>query len=159
LISTNSFSKAWTMTGWRVGWMVVPAAIQDDLGSLVEYNTSCVSEFSQRAAAIALQQGEASVARLRAELAQTKARLSEALRGLPRLEVPASDGLMYLFLRVAGEENSVSLAKRLIEEVGLGLAPGRAFGPEGEGWLRWCYAAEWKKIESGIERLTRFLSR
>ena len=48
--------------------------------------------------------------------------------------------------------------QRLIAEVGLGLAPGRAFGPEGEGWLRWCYAAEWKKIESGIERLSRFLS-
>ena len=64
---------------------------------------------------------------------------------------------MYLFLRVAGEDDSVCLAMRLIEEVGLGLAPGRAFGPEGEGWLRWCYAAEWKKNEYGIERLFTIL--
>ena len=146
------------MTGWRLGWMVVPPAILADLAALLEYNVSCVSEFTQRAGAIALQQGEPYVAQLRTELAHTKAKLSAALRQLPGLEVPEADGAMYLFLRVAGEDDSVRLAKRLIEEVGLGLAPGRAFGPEGEGWLRWCYAAEWKKIESGIERLARFLS-
>jgi aspartate/methionine/tyrosine aminotransferase len=159
LIVVNSFSKAWTMTGWRVGWMVVPPAILSDLGSLLEYNVSCVPEFSQRGGAIALQQGEPYVLQLRAELAHTKKRLIAALRQLPGLEVPEADGAMYLFLRVAGHTDSLHLAKRLIDEVGLGLAPGRAFGPEGEGWLRWCYAAEWKKIESGIERLARFLSK
>ena len=159
LIVINSFSKAWSMTGWRLGWMVVPPSILADLAALLEYNVSCVSEFSQRAGTIAMQQGEPYVLKLRAELGDTKTKLSAALRRLPRLAVPQADGAMYLFLRVAGEEDSLRLAKRLIEEVGLGLAPGRAFGPEGEGWLRWCYAAEWKKIESGIERLTRFLSR
>jgi aspartate/methionine/tyrosine aminotransferase len=147
------------MTGWRLGWMVAPPAIQAGLGSLLEYNTSCVSEFIQRAGVIALQQGEPYVAQLRAQLATTKARLIAALSSLPGLQVPQADGAMYLFLRVAGEEDSVRLAKRLIEEVGLGLAPGRAFGPEGEGWLRWCYAADSKKIESGIERLAQFLSK
>jgi aspartate/methionine/tyrosine aminotransferase len=157
LIVVNSFSKAWTMTGWRVGWMVVPPAILSDLASLLEYNVSCVPEFSQRAGAIALRDGEPYVLQLRAELAHTKKRLVAALRQLPQLEVPEADGAMYLFLRVAGQMDSLHLAKQLIDEVGLGLAPGRAFGPEGEGWLRWCYAAEWKKIESGIERLARFL--
>ena len=159
LIVINSFSKAWSMTGWRLGWMVVPPSLLADLAALLEYNVSCVSEFSQRAGTIALRQGEPYVLKLRAELADTKTKLSAALRRLPGLAVPQADGAMYLFLRVAGEEDSLRLAKRLIEEVGLGLAPGRAFGPEGEGWLRWCYAAEWKKVESGIERLTRFLSR
>jgi aspartate/methionine/tyrosine aminotransferase len=158
LIVINSFSKAWSMTGWRLGWMVAPPAVQPDLGSLLEYNTSCVPEFIQRAGVIALQQGEAYVDQLRAQLASTKAKLFAALSLLPRLQVPEADGAMYLFLRVAGEEDSVRLAMRLIEEVGLGLAPGRAFGPEGEGWLRWCYAADTQKIESGIQRLTRFLS-
>jgi aspartate aminotransferase len=159
LIVVNSFSKAWTMTGFRVGWMVAPPTVLPDLASLLEYNVSCVSDFSQRAGAIALEQGEPYVLKMRAELAHTKTKLITALRPLPRLEVPEADGAMYLFLRVAGEEDSLRLATRLIEEVGLGLAPGRAFGPEGEGWLRWCYAAEWKKNESGIERLSRFLSR
>ncbi|MGC2401443.1 MAG: pyridoxal phosphate-dependent aminotransferase, partial [Acidobacteriaceae bacterium] len=158
LITINSFSKAWCMTGWRLGWMVVPPRLLGDLGALLEYNVSCVSEFSQRAGTTAMQQGEPYVVKLRSELAQTKAALSTALSALPGLEVPHADGAMYLFLRVSGEDDSVRLAKRLIDEVGLGLAPGRAFGPEGEGWLRWCYAAEWKKTESGIERLTRFLS-
>jgi aspartate aminotransferase len=159
LIVINSFSKAWSMTGWRLGWMVAPTAVMADLAALLEYNVSCAPEFSQRAGAIALQQGEPYVQQLRATLADTKARLCAALRKLPGLEVPQADGAMYVFLRVAGENDSVRLAKRLIEEVGLGLAPGRAFGPEGEGWLRWCYAADWQKTESGIERLARFLSR
>jgi aspartate aminotransferase len=159
LIVVNSFSKAWTMTGWRVGWMVLPSAMVPDLAPLLEYNVSCVSEFSQRAATVALEQGESYVVQLRADLARTKKRLTAALRQLPRLEVPETDGAMYLFLRVAGQDDSVRLAKQLIEEVGLGLAPGRAFGPEGEGWLRWCYAAEWSKIESGIARMERFLSK
>ncbi len=159
LIVVNSFSKAWSMTGWRVGWMVAPPTVVPDLAALLEYNTSCVSDFCQRAGAVALQQGEPYVLQMRAELADTKKKLITALRPLPRLVVPDADGAMYLFLRVAGEDDSLSLATRLIEEVGLGLAPGRAFGPEGEGWLRWCYAAEWKKNESGIERISRFLSK
>jgi aspartate aminotransferase len=158
LIVVNSFSKAWTMTGWRVGWMVAPPAVLPDLAPLIEYNTSCVAEFSQRGAAQALLHGESYVLRTRAELGTTKARLQAALHQMPGLEVPDADGAMYLFLRVAGQSDSVKLAKSLIERVGLGLAPGRAFGPEGEGWLRWCYAAKWTKIESGLERLARFLS-
>ena len=159
LIVINSFSKAWSMTGWRLGWMVTPPAIQADLAALIEYNTSCVSEFVQRAGVTALEQGEPYVDGLRTQLANTKAKLFAALSPLPRLQVPEADGAMYLFLRVDGEDDSVRLAKRLIEEAGLGLAPGRAFGPEGEGWLRWCYAADSKKIESGIERLAHFLSK
>ena len=159
LMVINSFSKAWSMTGWRLGWIVAPSTMVPDLAALLEYNSSCVSEFTQRAGAIALQQGEPYVEQLRTELACTKVKLSAALRQLPGVEVPQSDGAMYLFLRIAGEDDSMRLAKRLIEEVGLGLAPGRAFGPEGEGWLRWCYAAAWEKNESGIQRLARFLSR
>jgi aspartate aminotransferase len=158
LLIINSFSKAWCMTGWRIGWMVVPADLLSDLAALQEYNVSCVSEFSQRAGTIALEQGEPFVRAQRAHLAQNKATLSTALRAFRGLEVPEAEGAMYLFLRVTGENDSVQLAKRLINEVGLGLAPGRAFGPEGEGWLRWCYAAENKKIADGLERLGKFLA-
>jgi aspartate aminotransferase len=158
LIVVNSFSKAWTMTGWRVGWLVGPPSIFPDLAPLIEYNTSCVSEFSQRAATVALSQGEPYVLQQRAELAATKDRLTAALHQLPGVEVPEADGAMYAFLRIAGQIDSVALARRLVDQAGLGLAPGRAFGPEGEGWLRWCYAAKWSKNELGIERLAKFLS-
>ncbi len=159
LIVINSFSKAWCMTGWRLGWMVTPPAMLADLASLIEFNVSCVSEFTQRAGTVALQQGEPYVLQQRAMLGEVKGQLMAALRELPGLEVPEPDGAMYLFLKVAGEDDSLSLAKRLISEVGLGLAPGRAFGPEGEGWLRWCYASAWRKNEAGVERLARYLSR
>ena len=88
LIVINSFSKAWTMTGWRLGWMVAPPAILPDLGSLLEYNTSCVSEFTQRAGAAAMQQGEPYVSKQRAELADTKAKLSDALKHFPGWRYP-----------------------------------------------------------------------
>jgi aspartate/methionine/tyrosine aminotransferase len=129
-----------------------------DLAALLEYNVSCVPEFTQRAATIALEVGEPYVLAMVANLRSTRDRLITALRSLPGIEVPEADGAMYLFLRIAGEEDSVRLANALIAAVGLGLAPGRAFGREAEGWLRWCYAADWTKIESGIERLSRFLS-
>jgi len=158
LISVNSFSKAWSMTGWRVGWIVAPPTMMTDLAPLIEYNTSCVPEFSQRGATVALERGEADVLRLRDNLAATRHRLAAELRQLPRVEVPAADGAMYVFLRIAGYPDSLDLAKRLIAEAGLGLAPGRAFGPDGEGWLRWCYAADWSRIQLGLERLARFLS-
>jgi aspartate aminotransferase len=158
LIVVNSFSKAWTMTGWRVGWMVAPSKMLPELAPLIEYNTSCVANFAQRGAAAAMQFGETYVLRQRAELADTKCRLTAALRQLPGVEVPEASGAMYLFLRVAGESNSLNFAERLLDRVGLGLAPGRAFGPEGEGWMRWCYAARWEKNELGVERLGTFLA-
>jgi aspartate aminotransferase len=138
--------------------MVTPSSVLSGLEPLIEYNTSCVAEFAQRGAAQAVQNGEAHILQLRAGLADTKKKLINALRQLPDVEVPDANGAMYLFLRVAGERDSLDLAKRLIDRVGLGLAPGRAFGPEGEGWLRWCYASKWPKIELGVERLTTFLS-
>ena len=159
LIVVNSFSKAWTMTGWRVGWLVAPAALVPAFAPLIEYNTSCVSEFTQRGATVALEQGESYVLQQRAELDSTKTSLTARLRQLPGVEVPEPEGAMYLFLRIAGGDDSVGQARQLVEQAGLGLAPGRAFGPDGEGWLRWCFAAAWAKNELGVERLERFLSR
>jgi aspartate aminotransferase len=159
LISVNSFSKAWSMTGWRVGWMVTPPTMLPDLAPLIEYNTSCVAEFTQRAATVAIESGEPCVTQLRNQLADTKRRLTAALRELHGVDVPEADGAMYLFFRIAGESDSMQLARHLVERVGLGVAPGRAFGPEGEGFLRWCYAARWEKNERGVERLVKFLAK
>jgi aspartate/methionine/tyrosine aminotransferase len=166
IVSVNSFSKAWRMTGWRAGWMVVPEVLADDLAKLIEYNFSCVFEPVQRAAVAALAQGEPDVARLRTELQSTRRVLSEALRALPGVEVPEAGGAMYAFFRLDGLADSLDLAKRLVAEVGLGLglglglAPGAAFGPEGDGWLRWCHAvSDPQKLLAGVDRLASFVSR
>jgi aspartate/methionine/tyrosine aminotransferase len=157
IISANTFSKAWTMTGWRAGWLVVPPELTSDLGKIIEYNTSCIFEPVQRAATVALQQGEPEVARLRAQLTATRRLLADQLRALPGVVVPEAGGAMYVFFRIAGHDDTVTLAKRLVEEAGLGLAPGGAFGPEGDGWLRWCHATSPERLLDGVGRLRAFL--
>ncbi len=157
IISANSFSKSWSMTGWRAGWLVVPEAITADLGKLIEYNTSCVFEAVQRAGAVAVSQGEDEVAALRAHLRITRHLLVGALQGMPGVEVPDAGGAMYVFFRIGGYDDTLALAKQLVAEAGLGLAPGGAFGPEGEGWLRWCHAVGGERLADGIGRLWRFL--
>ena len=158
VIGVNSFSKAWRMTGWRLGWMTVPPALMDGLGVLLEYNTSCAPDFIQTAAAAAIAEGEPHVARLKAELAAAKVQVLAALCAMPGVEAPEPDGGMYAFFRVAGCDEAMALAKRLVAEASLGLAPGSAFGPEGEGWLRWCFAHRPEKNAAGLERLARFLT-
>ena len=159
IISANTFSKAWTMTGWRAGWLAVPEELSTDLGKIIEYNTSCIFEPVQRAATVAIAQGEPEVARLRAQLTATRELLVSELRALPGVVVPEAGGAMYVFFRIAGWDDTLSLAKRLVEEAGLGLAPGGAFGPEGEGWLRWSHATSPEKLLDGVARLKAFLAR
>lgn len=158
VIGVNSFSKAWRMTGWRLGWMVVPPTLMDGLGVLIEYNTSCAPDFVQAGAKAAVDQGEPVVAELRAELAAAREQVVGTLRTLPGVEAPTPDGGLYAFFRVEGCTDSLALAKDLIANAGLGLAPGAAFGPEGEGWLRWCFAARPEKNAAGLERLAGYLS-
>jgi aspartate/methionine/tyrosine aminotransferase len=159
VISTNSFSKAWRMTGWRLGWLVMPKALTEAVGVLLEYNTSCAPDFIQAAAVVALEQGETHVAELRAELIRAKDQVLGGLRRIPGIEAPEPEGGMYAFFRIAGCTDSVTLAKALIAEAKLGLAPGVAFGEEGEGWLRWCFAARPEKNAQGLERLAAYMSR
>ncbi|MFJ4257487.1 pyridoxal phosphate-dependent aminotransferase [Pseudomonas monteilii] len=158
VISVNSFSKAWTMTGWRIGWMVVPSELTPDMAKLVEYNVSCVFEPVQRAAFAAITQGEQTITDLRGHLLHTRKILLDGLRELPGVEVPDAGGAMYAFFRIQGHNNTLALANQLVDQVGLGLAPGVAFGPEGDGWLRWCHAVQPDRLVMGLERLKRFLS-
>lgn len=157
VMAVNSFSKAWSMTGWRAGWVAAPLPLMPELNKLIEFNTSCLPEPTQRAALAALQQGEPEVAALRQRLAHTRQLLATGLRALPGVEVPDAGGAMYVFFRLPGQDDSLALAQHLVREVGLGLAPGRAFGPEGEGWLRWCHAVAPERLQQGLARLGRFL--
>jgi aspartate/methionine/tyrosine aminotransferase len=157
LVVTNSFSKAWLMTGWRLGWIVAPKTLVADVGKLIEYNTSCSPVFVQRAGVVALRDGEPVVAATRARLRRARDRLVDALRTLPRVEVAPPDGAMYAFFRIDGVNDSLAFCRRLVEEAKLGLAPGSAFGPEGEGFVRWCFAASDERLDDGIARLARFL--
>jgi len=157
-ISANTFSKSWTMTGFRLGWLVAPRGFIANFAKMVEFNTSCAPTFIQRAGIAAIERGDALIAETRARLQASRDALVAQLAQLPGIECAPPDGAMYLFFSVAGRSgDSLGFAKRLVTQVGLGLAPGVAFGPEGEGSLRWCFAAQRSLIDDGVSRLARFL--
>ena len=159
LVVVQSFSKAFLMTGWRMGYLVMPATMTPHVGKLLEFNTSCAPVFVQRAALAALQQTEAITPRIVAHLRQCRDALVPLLQALPGVHTSAAPGGMYAFLRIDGFGNSLDLAKRLVAEAGLGLAPGIAFAPEAEGWLRWCFASrELGRLEQGARRLGDWLA-
>jgi aspartate/methionine/tyrosine aminotransferase len=157
LLVANTFSKAWQMTGWRLGWLVVPPSLIDDLGKLIEFNTSCAPAFVQHAAIAAIDQGESSVAELVTSLRERRDALHAALSSIPGVRVAKPEGAMYLFLQVRNVSDSVALARGLVE-AGLGLAPGAAFGDEAEGWLRWCFARPVPVLREGARRLAAHLA-
>ena len=158
VVSTNSFSKAWLMTGWRLGFLVAPEALMPEIGKLIEYNTSCSPVFVQRAGVAAITQGEATVAVVRERLRHARDRLLAALRALEGVEAASPAGAMYAFFRVAGLSDSMAFCRALVREAKLGLAPGSAFGPEGEGFVRWCFAATEERLDDGVARLAAFLA-
>jgi aspartate/methionine/tyrosine aminotransferase len=157
VISTNTFSKSWLMTGWRLGWAVVPAALEADLGKLIEYNTSCAPVFVQRAGIAAVTQGEPVIAHTVERFRKARDFLVGELEKLPGVDVALPSGTMYAFFRVPGVTDSLAFCKRLVAGHGLGLAPGAAFGPQGEGFVRWCFAAGEDKLAEGVARLRRAL--
>jgi aspartate/methionine/tyrosine aminotransferase len=159
IVSTNSFSKAWLMTGWRLGWIVAPSTLLPDLGKLIEYNTSCSPTFVQRAAVVAINDGEATIAHTLERYRAARDFLVAELNAIPGVSAAAPTGAMYVFFRVAGVTDSLEFCKRLVREVRLGLAPGSAFGPEGEGFVRWCFAADTDRLADGVARLRRALGK
>jgi len=160
LIVAHSFSKSFLMTGWRLGWLVLPAgpeAALDAAGKLLEFNTSCAPVFVQRGGLAALGLADSVVPRVVQHLKCCRDRLVAGLQQLPRVSVAPAPGGMYAFFRIDGlpdSGDSLALAKRLVAEHGLGLAPGAAFGEEGEGWLRWCFASQDPaRLDAGLARL------
>ncbi len=146
------------MTGFRLGWIVAPPALMGDLGKLIEYNTSCSPAFVQRAGIVALRDGEPTIARTLARYRRARDLLLRELNAIPGVEAAPPAGAMYAFFRIAGVTDSLAFCKRLVHEAKLGLAPGSAFGPEGEGFVRWCFAASEERLADGIARLRKFLA-
>jgi aspartate/methionine/tyrosine aminotransferase len=162
LIVVNSFSKAFLMTGWRLGWLTLPEGVSPALGKLLEFNTSCSPVFVQRAGLAALAQADQITPPLVAHLRQCRDTLVPLLQALPGLQLSPASGGLYAFFRMTEFDDSLDLAQRLVREAGLGLAPGQAFHdsgqPEMQGWLRWCFAsADVQRLRQGVDRLARWI--
>jgi aspartate/methionine/tyrosine aminotransferase len=160
LVVAHSFSKSFLMTGWRLGWLVMPPEMTQHMGKLIEFNTSCASVFVQRAGLVALKRAEEVTPRVVSHLRLCRDTLANALNSLDQIEFSLPDGGMYLFLRLPAGMDDFQIAKRLVQEAGLGLAPGSAFALEAQGWLRWCFASkELDRLRLGAARLGSWLSK
>lgn len=159
LVVANTFSKTWQMTGWRLGWLVVPDPLAPEIEKLVEFNSSCAPGFIQQAGLAAVRGGDDTVLDFVRYVRSGAEALVDALATIPRVSTVRPDGAMYVLLRVEGEPDSLSLARSLVREARLGLAPGIAFGDQAEGWLRWCIARPAAQLQDGAERLRGYLAR
>jgi len=158
VIVVHSFSKSFLMTGWRLGWLVLPAGRIDTVGKLIEFNSSCAPVFVQRGGLAALAMADTLVPQLVARLQAGRDALCPALAALPGVVSATPQGGLYAWFKAPGAEDSLAFAKHLVSAHGLGLAPGVAFGPEGEGWLRWCFASQdTARLVAGVDRLKRAL--
>ena len=152
VIVCNSFSKTWVMTGWRLGWLVVPEGARDQVCELVEVLHSGVAPFIQHAGLAAVADTDV-VAAFRAHCERGRALAGEALAGLNGVRYAAPDGAFYAFVGVDGVTDSLSLAKKLVVNHGVAVAPGIAFGDPGEGYLRICFAQSEPVIARAMGRL------
>jgi hypothetical protein len=157
VLVAQSFSKAWCMTGWRLGWLVARGDLAQRAGQLNEFIISCAPSFVQKTGEVALEAGDGFVADLVGMLKANRDFCLEALRGMKGVTVPDPEGAFYLFPKVDGLSDSFAFCRRLLLETQVGLAPGVAFGAGGEGSLRLCYAVEKPILEQAMERLARFL--
>jgi len=157
VIFVNSFSKNWSMTGWRAGWIVAPAEIGQVLENLIQYSTSGVAQFMQKGAIAALDQGDDF---LRSNIGKaTRARdiLCDALIATNRVETLKPDGAFYAFLKIDGIEDSRKAALDIVDKTGVGLAPGTAFGEGGGPFLRACFLRDPRQVEEAAGRLCSYI--
>src|SRR5271156_2719114 len=159
ILFVQTLSKNWAMTGFRVGWLEAPPALGDVIENLVQFTTSGVPVFTQRAATVALDEGEAFLASQVDRCRRSRDILCEGLKATGRVRFSEPEAAFYLFCSVDGFADSRAPALRLIAEAGVGAAPGGAFGPGGESHLRLCFARDPDQIADATRRMANWLKR
>lgn len=157
IVFANSFSKNWSMTGWRVGWLAAPPQIGQVIENLIQYSTSGVSQFMQRGAVAALDQGDDFICHNFDRAARSRDILCDALIATNRVETLKPDGALYAFLKIDGVTDSRLAAFDIVDKVGVGLAPGTAFGAGGELFLRACFLRDPAQISDAAGRLSDYI--
>jgi len=157
VVIVNGFSKAWAMTGWRLGWMIAPARYATQIAVLSEcFNTGAPS-IVQFAGIAALGDGETVVETLRAQYAGARDIVMEILGRHPRVELIRPEGAFYAFPRVRDMGSSLAFAERLLEKYDVGVAPGYTFGPGNEEHFRLCFAQSHARLRDALERMVAFI--
>jgi aspartate/methionine/tyrosine aminotransferase len=157
VVVIQSFSKAYCMTGWRLGWLVGRRDLVSRAAQMNEFLVSCAPAFAQRAGETALLWGEKELAQMIARLRENRDFCLAAMRKMPGIAAPEPDGAFYLFPRIDQAADSFAFCKGLLMETKVGLAPGVAFGAGGEGHVRICFASDRAVLEEAMARLKLFL--
>lgn len=155
----NSFSKNWAMTGWRVGWIETNAAYGDIIENLIQYSTSGVAAFMQRGALAALEQGEPFVESQIARAGEARELFASRLQATNRVALTPPDGAFYQFFAIDGVDDTKAAAFRIVDEAGVVLAPGTAFGQSGHRFLRACFHRRLDEVEAAADRLVDWIGR
>ncbi len=157
ILFVNSFSKNWSMTGWRVGWIVAPPELGQVIENLVQYSTSGVAQFIQQGAVAALDERDADVDENIAKARRSRDIHCEALTATNRVETLKPDGALYAFLRIDGLADTRQAAIDIVDKTGVGLAPGTAFGAGGSSFMRACFLRDPALIEEAAGRLQDYI--
>lgn len=154
VLSVNSFSKAWAMTGWRVGWLSHPSAIAPQLAAMTQYMNSGTAGPLQAGARAALVDGEPLVAEIRGRIKRGLDLAYEKLSRLNGVILPEKPrGGMYAFFALEGEPDSAAACRRILEEARVGLAPGYLFGDAGRAFVRLCVFRDEEQIRTALDRM------
>lgn len=155
----NSFSKAWAMTGWRIGWLVHPTGFGDVLGNMIEFNYSCVPPFLQEAAATALRDGEGFVTEMVEYCRRGRDIVTQSFASIPQIvDYSPPTASFYGFFRIDGQPDTLPFAQDLVRRAKIGIAPGTAFGPGAEDWYRICFALKPESLSEAMDRLRKALA-
>ena len=155
----NGFSKAWAMTGWRLGWLVHPARLAEPMAVLAECNNTGATVFAQFGGLAAIEEGEGFVAEFNARCRRNAALVEEMLAPHPRVRMLRPEGSFYAFPRIAGVTDSLAFARRVLAEAKVGIAAGYTFGPGNDDHVRLCFAIRPERLEVALRRLVAVLDR
>ncbi len=153
LIVLNSFSKPWAMTGWRLGWLTHPAQLGEQFAKLVQINTSGVPGFLQRGGVAAVEKGDDFVTEMVERCRAGGELVFQRLSALPRVTISRPEAAFYAFFSVDGVTDTLGFCKTLAKKYKVGLAPGEAFGPGGQGNIRLCFASSAERLSKGLDRI------
>ncbi|NGO51674.1 aminotransferase class I/II-fold pyridoxal phosphate-dependent enzyme [Mesorhizobium camelthorni] len=159
VMSVNGFSKAWAMTGWRIGWLTHPASVAKPFSAITQYMNSGTAAFVQAGAKVALEEGEAFAASTRDRCREGVDIAYRILGAANRIVLPTKPaGGMYVFFSVEGEQNSTEICQRFLEEARVGLAPGWLFGEASKAHMRMCVCRDPAEIEEACKRIVALLA-
>ena len=158
LFVVNSFSKAWAMTGWRMGWLIYPAGATSAFEKLIQFNSSGGQAFLQYGAVAALRDGEPFVKEFVARCARGRDLVNSRLGAMNRVRNIPNNGSFYAMFEVEGVTDSLAFCKAAVTEARIGLAPGVAFGKGAEKFIRLCYAKSEANLAEAMDRLQRFIA-